>query len=138
MIVFIDTNILLDVLVNRQPFYDASAAVWTLAESGHIAGFISAVSLTNIFYIVRKNNSLAAAWEAVRTLHSVFNLVPVDQRVVDQSLAGGMPDFEDAIQFCSAFRCGAVALITRDQTGFDSGDIAVQSPEQFLAAHFPQ
>ncbi|MCY2962336.1 MAG: PIN domain-containing protein [Planctomycetota bacterium] len=86
MRIFFDTNILLDVLAKREPFYDESAAIWTLAERGMVVGLISAVSLTNVFYIVRKLESSVVAMKALRQMRHVFSISPCDEKVIDSAL----------------------------------------------------
>jgi predicted nucleic acid-binding protein len=133
----IDTNVLLDVLARREPFYADSAKVWTLAESGQITGLISVLSLANLFYLLRRMNGHNFAREALRSLRHIFRLVPMDLPVVDQAVDGDMADFEDAIQFFSAVRAGAAVLITRNPADFPVADIVIQTPTEFLATHFP-
>jgi predicted nucleic acid-binding protein len=137
MNVFIDTNILLDVLARREPFYADSAQVWTLAETGRIAGFISAVSLSNLFYIMRRMKGQKAARKTLGILRDIFNLVPLDVQITNQSIDSDITDFEDAIQFFSAIRAGATVLITRNPKDLPRSDIAIQTPTEFLATHRP-
>ena len=138
MIVLVDTNVLLDVLGGRPPFLADSARVWTLAETGRVAGFISALSLPNIFYVLGRTAGVKAARAAVSILRDIFSLVPLDGQIVNQALDAGMEDFEDAIQFFSAVRAGAAAIITRNPGHFPGRDLAVQTPGEFLATHFPR
>ena len=75
MKVFLDTNVLLDILAKREPFYTASAEVWSLAESGAVQGCISTISFNNIYYVVRKMAGKCNADKALRILRDIF--VPV-------------------------------------------------------------
>jgi predicted nucleic acid-binding protein len=136
--VFIDTNILLDVLARREPFYADSAEVWTLAETGRIGGFVSALSLPNLYYLLRRVKGQPAARKALGILRDIFTLVPLDVQITNQAVDAGIKDFEDAIQFYSALRAGAAVLITRNPKDFPLGDIAIQTPGEFLAAHFAE
>ena len=137
MNVFLDTNILLDVLVRREPVYAASAEVWTLAETGRIAGFVSALSFPNVFYILRRATNRRAADKAVSILRDVFRPVDLDQQILNQAIDADMKDFEDAIQFFSAIRARAACLITRNPKHFPAGDIPIQTPAEFLATCLP-
>jgi predicted nucleic acid-binding protein len=137
MNVFIDTNILLDVLARREPFYDDSAQVWTLAETGRISGFISTLSLSNLFYLLRRMKGQTKARKALGILRDIFNFVPLDMQITNQSIDSDIKDFEDAIQFFSAIRAGATVLITRNPKDFPGTDVAIQSPTEFLATHCP-
>ena len=136
MKVFVDTNILLDVLGRREPFYADSARVWTLAETGRVQAFASVLSLPNLFYVLRRASGAKAARKAVGMLRDIFALVPLDAQITNQAIDADIHDFEDAIQFFSALRCGAGVLVTRNPKDFPEGHVAVQSPTEFLATHF--
>ena len=136
MNVFIDTNVLLDVLAHRDPFYADSARVWTLAETGQVAGFASALSLPNLYYLLRRAKGQRAARKAMGILRDIFSLVPLDAQIMNQAIDADLRDFEDAIQFFSALRAGATTLITRNPSDFPRQDIAIQTPTAFLATHF--
>ena len=138
MNVFFDTNILLDVLARREPFYADSAEVWTLAETGQIEGSISTLSLPNLYYLLRRTDGSKTARKALRTLRDIFHLVPLDTQITNQAADADIRDFEDALQFFSAIRAGAIVLITRNPKDFPAGDISVQTPTEFLATHFAE
>jgi predicted nucleic acid-binding protein len=136
MNVFLDTSVLLDVLTGREPFYADSAQVWTLAETGKIAGLVSALSLPNVFYVLRRASGEEAARKAIGIIRAIFSLVPLDAQITNQAMDSGMKDFEDAIQFYSALRAGAVSLVTRNPQDFPLQGVAIQTPAEFLATHF--
>jgi predicted nucleic acid-binding protein len=138
MNVFVDTNILLDVLARREPFYADSAEVWTLAETGRIVGFASTLSLPNLYYLLRRTKGQQSARKALSILRDIFTLVPLDAQITNQAIDAGIKDFEDAIQFFSALRAAAAVLVTRNPRDFPSGDVAVQTPAEFLAGHFSE
>lgn len=135
MKVFFDTNIILDVLRNREPFVQHSQAVWLLAEQGRIVGQVSALSFASIFYIARRFTDTGTAQDLLRQLRAVFQPVACDATVIDQSLASDFPDFEDAVQYFSARNAAADCIVTRDAKHFRNATIPVLSPEQFLTAH---
>ena len=137
MKVLIDANVLLDVLGRREPHYADSAQVWDLAEAGTIEGYVSAASLPTLFYILRRAKGTDAALEGIRLVRDTFEIVALDEHVVNQALDSDMRDFEDAIQLVSSFRAGAVVLITRDAKGFAASNLVVQTPRQFLVTRFP-
>ena len=137
MNVFLDTNVLLDVLARREPFYADSAEVWTLAETGKTRGFASSLSFPNVHYLLRRRQGSRAARRALSVMRDIFTVVPLDARILNQGIDADISDFEDAIQFFSAVRAGAACLITRDPKHFPSGEMAIQTPAEFLAAHFP-
>jgi predicted nucleic acid-binding protein len=137
MKVFVDTNVLLDVLACREPYYADSAQVWTLAETGQVTGFASALSLPNLFYLLRRTKGNKAARKVMNILRDIFSLVPLDARITNQAIDAEIADFEAAIQFFSALRAGATVLITRNPKHFPGGDVAIQTPKEFLATQFP-
>jgi predicted nucleic acid-binding protein len=134
--VLIDTNVLLDVLARREPFYADSAQVWTLAETGQVTGFVSTLSLPNLFYLMRRTKGPKVARKAVSILRDIFSLVPFDVQIANQAIDADIGDFEDAIQFFSAMGAGATTLITRNPKDFPTGHMAIQTPAEFLATHF--
>ena len=133
MKVFVDTNVLLDVLAHRDGFYDASARIWSLSERGEIEAFISAISFNNVYYIIRKARDKATADTAMKLLRDVFDSIAPDTRIVNQAIDSEFKDFEDALQFHSAVRCQADFLITRNPADFPPSKPAVLTPEEFLA-----
>lgn len=136
MRLFVDTNVVLDVFGRREPFYEDSSRIWTLAETGEVAGFVSAMSFPNTFYLLRRAKGNKVARRAMGLIRDTFSLVPLDLQITNQAIDSDIKDFEDAIQFFSALRAGADSLITRNTRDFPTGDVPVQTPAEFLATHF--
>jgi len=134
MIAFLDTNVLLDSLSRREPFWLDAARIWALAERGEIQAYISAVSFSNIYYILRKAEGQLVARKALVGLRDLFTTAACDRQIIDQAIDAGFSDFEDAIQFFSAMRAGASHLVTRDPGHFPRGEIAIVTPAEFLLA----
>lgn len=136
MKVFLDTNILIDVLIKRQPFYEDSAAVWSLTENGRVEGLVSAVSFTNVFYIARKLADARAARRAMTLLRNAFTVVSCDGRILSLAIDSEIKDFEDAVQYHSAVHAAADCLLSRNPDDFPrTSDCPVLTPADFLAAH---
>lgn len=133
MNVFLDTNVVMDVVAKREAFYAASAAVWSRAASRNIAGYVAGITFNNTFYLTRKAAGRAAAIEAVKAIRETFTLAPFTTAIVDAAIASDTPDFEDAVQYFSARSVGAAFLVTRNVKDFPQGDLPVVTPEQFLA-----
>ena len=133
--IFIDTNVLFDVLTNRAPFCKTSSAVWALCEKGQIKGFVSTSSFNNIYYITKRMTNRSVALQNITIVRDVFNMVALDEQVINQSIDSDLPDFEDAIQYFSAVRCDAECIITRNKKDFRQSDIPVLSPQEFLNTH---
>jgi predicted nucleic acid-binding protein len=117
---------------SREPFYEAAAQIWSLAERGEIRAVVSAISFNNVYYVVRRAEGRAKAEKAMRLIRDVFESVPPDGQIVNQAIDSGMDDFEDAVQFHSATRAKAVYLVTRNPGHFPQSDLPVLTPEEFL------
>lgn len=136
MKVFLDANVLLDVLLERDPHFTDSRNVWALAESRQIDASVCASSLPTVFYVARRTRGTDAAWAGVRLICDVFSLVPTDEQIIRQALSGKIADFEDAVQFYSALGAGAMVLVTRNQRDFPADKIDILTPSQFLDIPF--
>lgn len=134
MKVLVDTNVLMDVLAQREPFAAASSAVWALAEAKKVEAVVSAVSLTTVFYLGGRFWNHDRAMEAIRKIVSIFEVAPADDATVRDALGSSLYDFEDALQAFAGVRVGATHVVTRDPDGFAGGPLVVLSPEQFLGA----
>lgn len=133
MNIFIDTNILLDVLRAREPFLKNSLAIWALVEREKFEGYISAISFNNTYYVLRAAVGNAKAYEAMRILRDTFRVVALDERIMNKAIDADFKDFEDAIQFFSAIHANANYIVTRNVKDFSRNDIPVLTPEAFLS-----
>ncbi len=129
--IFVDTNVLIDALANRQPFAADARAVWAEVETGRCRGFVAAVSLATVFYLVKKAADRATAWKAIEDIQSVFDIVACDAELIRSATTGGH-DFEDDLQYQSAKRAKAEALITRNPADFPKRGVPILSPAAFL------
>ena len=135
MKVFLGTNVILDVLANREPFVSDSAAVLSLVESRRVEGFVAAHTVTTLFYLLRREVGGAKARSVLMDLFRVVEIVAVDQNRIYQALAMEWDDFEDAVQASCAARVEADYLLTRGQTDFHGSHVPVLSPAVFVALH---
>lgn len=139
MRVIFDTNVVLDVLQNREPFVDCSAKLLKLSEAEKIRGAITANTATDIYYILNKHlrdKSLVSA--RLQSLLSIVSLTDVLAKDVRHALMLDMPDFEDALLAECALRTKATCIVTRDEKGFLDSSVPAMTPENFLKKHFPQ
>jgi len=132
--IFVDTNILLDVLLQREGFYDDALRIWASAEEGKIDAYIAAISVNNIHYVIRRFKGAAAAMTAVRIILHVFNVVPVDSEILSLAADFHDKDYEDDIQMQCALKIRCPQIFTRDPTHYDSSQIAVVPPSSFTLA----
>ena len=134
MNVFFDTNVILDVLLEREPFLTHSRRAWHLTEHGEIRGIVSALTFANAHYIVRGLRGEEIATAGMRLMRNIVEVVPLDAQILNQAIDAGFKDFEDAIQYFSAQRANADFLLTRDADHFPRTGLKVMTPSDFLAA----
>ena len=134
MKVLLDTNVVLDQLLAREPHVSAAEQVMSLVDAGHLEGVICSTTVTTIHYLASKAVGPSAAAEHIRKLLMIFDVVCVDRDVLRDALDAGFGDFEDAVLHEAARRSGAVAIVTRDTKGFAASELPVFSPIEFLAA----
>jgi predicted nucleic acid-binding protein len=132
MRILVDTNILLDVLDARKDFYECSAAIWTLIETGQIEGYISAISFNNINYIIARKYSAKKAHQVMVLLRDIFKVVALTPQIINQAIDSSFGDFEDALQYFSAVHVQADLIISRNVKDFRKSDISVLTPAEFI------
>jgi predicted nucleic acid-binding protein len=132
----LDTNILLDVFLQRQPFFSASARIFASIEQQHSKGVVSAISLTTIDYILTKHKSSVPSREVIRRLMSIFEIGAVDSLVIQQAMDSSFIDFEDAVLYFSSLQHDTTHVITRNGQDFSFAQIPVMTLEQFLSLSF--
>lgn len=131
--VLFDLNIILDVLQEREPFYETSAQLLAHAEAGKIQGFIAPHSLTTLFYLIQKSKSSAYTKVTITNLLQILKVAPVDQSTIEQALSLPYKDFEDAVQMMAAVQCKADYLVTRNVKDFQPAPLSVIQPSELLA-----
>lgn len=133
MSVVVDTNVVLDLLLDRAPFADAAAEVFLRIERGEVAGLLCATTLTTIHYLAAKVVGDAEAKQQIRQLMSLFELAPVTRPVLERALKSKLADFEDAVLAEAAAAAGAKAIVTRNGKDFLKGPLRVYTPQEWLA-----
>jgi predicted nucleic acid-binding protein len=136
MKVLVDTNIVLDVLLQRYPFFDYSRVIFELIEQKRITGCISSSAFTDIFYLTNKEiKNAETVYKAADKLSFVFIIAPVFESTIKSALALRWKDFEDAVQYMTAKENSVDYIITRNTDDYKSPEISCVNPEGFLA-HF--
>jgi predicted nucleic acid-binding protein len=130
--VLFDTNVVLDVLLDRQPYAEASAAVWSAVETGTAEGILAAHAVTTIHYLIRKEKGNARARRIVSAILRVFGVAAVDGAVAREALLLPCPDFEDAVTAAAARLAGCECIVTRDPKGFRGSPVRALTPEAVL------
>jgi hypothetical protein len=131
--VLFDLNILLDVLQNRTEFYQYSAQIVARAERGLIQGWLSAHSVTTLFYLISKDRSAEQAKVTITNLLQFLEIAPIDQSTIEQALNLPYRDFEYAVQAMAALQVHADYLLTRNVRDFQPAPLPVLTPEELLA-----
>ena len=124
----IDTNVILDVLLDRLPFAEPAAILLARAERGEIQGFACATTVTTIFYLARKAVGRELARGQVGDLLSILNVAPVNRAVLERAAESEIDNFEDAVIVESARQVQARAILTRNERDFVKSPIPVYSP----------
>jgi predicted nucleic acid-binding protein len=131
--VLFDLNIILDVLMRREPHFADAARLWALAESSQIEGFLTAHSFTTLFYLYRRQSDFAGAYQIIRKLLRVFDVAGIDGQIIETACDLGWRDFEDAVQAMAASGASCDYLVTRNPEDYASLPVTVIEPATFLA-----
>ena len=127
--VLFDINVILDVLLDRKPYADASAAAWVAIETGVAEGLIAAHAVTTIHDLVRKELGAAKARRIISALLRVFSIATVDAAVIQEALQLSFSDFEDAVTAAAARFAGCQCIVTREPKGFRGSPVRSLTPE---------
>lgn len=133
MRILFDTNIILDLFLDRAPFADEAAELWQANTDGRLDGFVSAITLVNLFYISRRLKDRAVAYQVVGEVLAAISVCPVDQAILQTALVLPFTDYEDAVQHASATGYGVQAIVTRNLKDFTGATVTVFSPAELLA-----
>jgi predicted nucleic acid-binding protein len=131
--VLLDTNIVLDYLPEREPFLQNAEALFEAIDSGKVVGYVTATTLTDIFYIARRQTrNVELARQAVSTTLAATVVCSVNRAILESAFASGLADFEDAVQISCAVSQNLDLIVTRDIQGFSSSPIPALSVQQLL------
>jgi predicted nucleic acid-binding protein len=134
MRILLDTDVILDFLLARDPFATDARAIWIACEQQRCIGYISAITPINTYYIGRKLVGSAAARQHVADLLHVLHVCAVDFAILSDAQARSMSDFEDAVQVSAAMASGLDAIVTRNGDDYTSAPIPIMTPAEFLRA----
>ena len=134
MKVAVDTNVVLDVLLDRDPHVEDSAQILWAAESGAITALLCATTITTIHYMTVKTLGRAGSIAAIDQLLAIFDVAAVNRKVLQVAATSKIRDYEDAVLAHAAELAGATAIITRNPKDFAKGGLRVYTPREWLAA----
>lgn len=133
MRVLVDTNVVLDVLLDRRPFADAATQVFALVEESRMEGLLCATTITTVDYLLGQALAPQEARGALERLLGLFEIAPVNRSVLEHALRSRITDFEDAVLEQAGFLAGVDAIITRNVNDFRKSQITVFDPTELIA-----
>jgi predicted nucleic acid-binding protein len=128
--ILFDTNIVLDLLMDRMPFSDAAAELFSKVEDGTIIGYLCGTTITTVYYLAAKALGSATAKEEIKKMMSLFEVAPVNRHVLESALVADFCDFEDSVIHEAACHVGAEAIVTRNQKDYKKSRIPVYTSEE--------
>ncbi len=132
---FIDTNIVIDLLSRREPFYDESAELFSLADQKKIELTISSLTIANTSYVLLRQTDSKKVKEILRKLRLIVNILPLDDKVIGVALNDdSFTDFEDGLQYFTAIENNQDLIITRNLKDYKESKLPVMTARQFLEA----
>tara|TARA_R110000850_G_scaffold73650_2_gene161708 strand:- start:138 stop:560 length:423 start_codon:yes stop_codon:yes gene_type:complete len=132
--IFIDTNVMLDLLGERDPFYEPIAKVATLAEKGKLNMVVSPISFATVNYFLSKYESPIISKEKLRKFKVICEISSLDERTIEKGLNSTIKDFEDALQYFSATDSDCDVIITRNGKDFKQSLLPVMTADEFLTS----
>lgn len=133
--VFVDTDIVLDLLTGREPHYEYAAELFSLADENSIKLYISSLTFANVNYILSKQLSAGQARKMLLKFKTLIIVLPVNDKIIELALASDFKDFEDAIQYNTAIENGITTLLTRNLKDFKKAEIVILTAQQYLKSN---
>ncbi len=130
--VFVDTDVCLDLLSGRMPFNKPAEILFSLADNNKIKIFVSAISFSNIDYVLLSQYSAVHSRQLIAKFKTLVHVLAVDSKTIDLALASNFDDFEDAIQYSCAIENSISTIITRNIKDYKKATISILTPETFL------
>jgi predicted nucleic acid-binding protein len=133
--ILLDTNVVLDVALDRQPFYQAAARILDASDFDRIHLFITASSATDLYYVLRKEKGREVGLRFIKRILECVDACNVDERILMAALASGFLDFEDAVQNASAIDNQIEIIVTRNKADYATSPLTILTPDEFAVAH---
>jgi predicted nucleic acid-binding protein len=132
--VFVDSDIVLDLLSARQPHYKFAAELFSLADQNSIKVYITSLTFANVNYILSKQLSPGQARKMLLTFKTIVNVLAVNDKIIELALLSNFQDFEDAIQYNTAIENSITTLLTRNLKDYKKAEITILTAQQYLKA----
>ena len=130
--IFFDSDILLDLILVRHPFYDWALGAFLLFENKEYTGYASVHSLLNVHYMAKKKSGEKSARASIKLLSTKLTIINEDGLIVDKAIESPFSDFEDAVQYYAAISANCDVIVTRNIKDYKQATIPVLTAEQFL------
>jgi len=130
LIILFDTNIILDVLLNRKKFVEISAKLVGMVESNQIDGHLCATTITTLDYLISKAMNKKQAKVEIKKLLTIFKIAEVNSKILELSANSKFGDFEDAVQYYSGKCCDMSGLVTRNTKDYKNTSLPIYTPEE--------
>lgn len=137
MKLFVDTNVMIDLLAHRESFYENAVAIFSLADNGYVEAVVASLSYATTAYILGKVMPAKSVAETLRLFSSMVEVAAVNEKAVRKAIAEDcrFTDIEDAMQYYTATQASCDCIITRNKKDFVHSDIPVFTPTEFLTHH---
>lgn len=132
--IFLDSDVLLDVLANRKAYVNDAKSILQLGIENKIGIYTSAICFSNTYYLLSKKLGLSAAKKHMAKVKHLLTIIPTSDQAISNSLTSDFPDLEDAIQYFTALEYNIDAIVTRNIKDFKNSDLPVFAPSDFLAS----
>lgn len=131
---FLDSDVILDFLLKREPFNVLARKIFDLAYNQKIEVYLSSLAISNIHYLLKKQYGNIGAISKIEELVSFIKILPVSEKEIFAAMKSGFPDFEDAIQYFTALQNPEIkGIITRNATDYRKSQLPIFSPETFVS-----
>ncbi|OHD65514.1 MAG: hypothetical protein A2176_14085 [Spirochaetes bacterium RBG_13_51_14] len=132
--IFIDSDVIIDLLTQRENYAEAAALMTLIAEK-KVAAFTTPIVLANVDYIITKYSSKAKSKRAVKSLRKRLSILPMNEKIVDAALESDFSDFEDAMQYYAVEKQGIDFIVTRNKKDYAKGSIRVITAQEYMDMH---
>jgi len=130
--VLFDTNVVLDLMLDRKPFSIAAAQLFSKVEHGELTRFVGATTITTIHYLASKTIGQERARQEIQKLFTLFEIAPIDRFVLENAVKSNFFDFEDAVLHEAAKYVSVSAIVTRNVKGFQEASLKIYAPQELL------
>ena len=130
--IFIDSDVILDVVFEREPYFENSQQILNIIEQNIVAGYTSTLILANCYYIISNQKSILIAKKVINRLRSILNILPLTDKEIGESLNSQFTDFEDGVQYFICVNNKIETLITRNIKDYKKATIHVLTPSEYI------